>query len=404
MEKLPNFNKLEPESDFYSWEFEVKTYFESIGLWPHVMEAADIVLDEDDQETVEMVAARCRRILLHSIDVSLHPTIQHLQTAHDMYTRIKRIIVGTPAARVRALREKINRLNFSGSYVDYLTKYSNLVYQLEAENEVLSHKALTFGFLKGLPRMLSATIHPLMRNTEAADLDNIQVWNTAYEAVLEYCIDTGLYDIKKNNEKPKGKAFNTQQKDKKRKKKVKCWRCGKIGHFKSQCTEEVKQEAESNEKTGKENKTWGATCFWKASYQNNNTTAKRYMILDSGASAHSCGERNIMSNLQRLKESKEVITANGIVKIQWEGELSITLDNGEKFKLKNVSYWKNAPNLLSLGTLTKYGFKVNFDNENMNLKSFEGETIYQTIRGEDGIYKLYFQPSQERCFNMIENK
>ena len=118
------------------------------------------------------------------------------------------------------------------------------------------------------------------------------------------------------------------------------------------------------------------------------------MILDSGASAHSCGERNIMSNLQRLKELKEVITANGIVKIQWEGELSITLDNGEKFKLKNVSYWKDAPNLLSLGTLTKYGFKVNFNNTNMNLKSLEGETIYQTIRGADGIYKLYFQPSQ----------
>ena len=61
MEKLPNFNKLEPESDFYSWEVEVKTYFESIGLWPHVMEAADIVLDEDDQETVEMLAAKCRQ-------------------------------------------------------------------------------------------------------------------------------------------------------------------------------------------------------------------------------------------------------------------------------------------------------------------------------------------------------
>ena len=78
MHKLPNFNKLEAESDLFSWEVEVKTYFESIGLRPHVMEAADIVLDEDDQATVEMVAARCRQILLHSIDVTLHPIIQHL--------------------------------------------------------------------------------------------------------------------------------------------------------------------------------------------------------------------------------------------------------------------------------------------------------------------------------------
>ena len=210
-EKLPNFNKLSKDSNYYSWEVEIKTYFESIGLWGHVLENEEIEVDEEDPETEEMKAAKCRRILLHSIEQTLHPTIQNLQTASEMFSRIKRLFVGTPAARVRAIREKLGRLTFEGCYFTYLNEFSNLVFQLEAEDEVLSYKALTYDFLKRLPKMLSATTQPLMR-TQQAEEDVIAVWNETYELILEYCIDTELYKITKpqnNSEKTYPKRVNT---------------------------------------------------------------------------------------------------------------------------------------------------------------------------------------------------
>ena len=137
-EKLPVFNKLDHGGDFYRWEVEIKTYFESIGLWDHVLENAEIEPNEGDAEDADMLAAKCRRILIHSLDKRIHPSTQHLRNANDMFTRVKKLFVGTPAAMVRELRRQLGKVKFEGCYFTYLTSYFNLVYQLDNEDGVLS--------------------------------------------------------------------------------------------------------------------------------------------------------------------------------------------------------------------------------------------------------------------------
>jgi len=125
-EKLPKFNRLRLEGNFFAWHVEVKTYFESLGMWDHVLEGAEIVVGEEEDETdAEKAAANCRRIILHSLHQEVHPAILHLNHANDMYLRLKKLFVGTPTAVIRGLREKLEGVRFQGNYCEYLTDYAN---------------------------------------------------------------------------------------------------------------------------------------------------------------------------------------------------------------------------------------------------------------------------------------
>ena len=294
------FNKLKLGGNYYAWEAEVKVYFESIGLWAHVTEDAEIEVGEDYNEDEDMLSAKCKRVLLHSLDAQVLPAIRHLESPNQMYLRLKTLFVGTPAARVRSLRYKLNRIRFNeGGYFGYLTEFSNAVYQLNAEDGVLSWKDIAFCFLKGLPRMLSATTQPLLRNVENAADDVQNVWTETYDAVLEYCIDTGLYNLKAvetyetHDRTMTGQAnFSAERTDKKktvqrsgRRKGTRCWGCGKFGHVKKDSLLR-KENVNGNQVT---DRPWSAMTLFKPE----SARSKERSI--SGASGHCCGNLEFLN-------------------------------------------------------------------------------------------------------------
>jgi hypothetical protein len=85
-------------------------------------------------------------------------------------------------------------------------------------------------------------------------------------------------------------------------------------------------------------------------------------LIDSGASKHMIGQRDILSSLTEKNFSQKVTLGDDYqYPIKGVGESNYKLDSGTPMKMKDVLYVPGlTKNLLSISTLDKKGFRVAF--------------------------------------------
>jgi transposase InsO family protein len=115
-------------------------------------------------------------------------------------------------------------------------------------------------------------------------------------------------------------------------------------------------------------------------------------LIDSGASKHMTGQRDILSCLSEKKFSQKVTLVDDYqYPIKGVGESNYKLNSGTPMKMKDVLYVPGlTKNLLSISTLEKKGFGVAFIDGEV-LMWTKGKTMEEAIvigKEEGGLYKL----------------
>jgi hypothetical protein len=115
-------------------------------------------------------------------------------------------------------------------------------------------------------------------------------------------------------------------------------------------------------------------------------------LIDSGASKHMTGQRNILSCISEKKFSQKVTLGDDYqYPIKGVGESNHKLNSGNSLKMKEVLYVPGLKkNLLSISALEKKGFRVAFIDGEV-LMWAKGETLNEAIvigNEENGLYKL----------------
>jgi hypothetical protein len=129
-------------------------------------------------------------------------------------------------------------------------------------------------------------------------------------------------------------------------------------------------------------------------------------LIDSGASKHMKGQRNILSCISENKFSQKVTLGDDYqYPIKGVGESNHKLNSGNSLKMKDVLYVPGLKkNLLSISALEKKGFRVAFI-EGEVLMWAKGETLNEVIiigSEENGLYKLEGH-SEAAMTHAIEN-
>jgi hypothetical protein len=129
-------------------------------------------------------------------------------------------------------------------------------------------------------------------------------------------------------------------------------------------------------------------------------------LIDSGASKHMTGQRNILSCVSENKFSQKVTLGDDYqYPIKGVGESNHKLNSGNSLKMKDILYVPGLKkNLLSISYLEKKGFRVAFIDGEV-LMWANGETLNEAIiigSEENGLYKLKGH-SEAAMTHAIEN-
>jgi transposase InsO family protein len=129
-------------------------------------------------------------------------------------------------------------------------------------------------------------------------------------------------------------------------------------------------------------------------------------LIDSGASKHMTGQRDILSLFSEKKFSQKVTLGDDYqYPIKGVGESNYKLNSGTPMKMKDVIYVRGlTKNLLSISALEKKGFRIAFIDGEV-LMWAKGKTMKEAIvigKEEGGLYKLKGH-SEAAMTHAIEN-
>eukprot|EP00924_Labyrinthula_sp_SR-Ha-C_P007851 snap_masked-scaffold_28-processed-gene-4.22-mRNA-1 protein AED:1.00 eAED:1.00 QI:0/-1/0/0/-1/1/1/0/260 len=239
--RLPKFKKLAAGGDIYEWMSQLQFHFEALSLWDHVSSGAEIVLKEGDtEETRATKRAICKRDMILSLESELSVAVRHLESADQMLERVRKMFVGSILSQKTRIRADLAKLTFQHDYFIFMITYQPLVAQLRSFNGVFSDKALSMQFLEKLPRSLALITHGLKEHEENAEINEQDVWIHSYDGILNYLIDTGLFDasrkqLKKERQEQKVLLSRKTKKKPLDKSTLRCHKCKKPGHFRREC-------------------------------------------------------------------------------------------------------------------------------------------------------------------------
>eukprot|EP00924_Labyrinthula_sp_SR-Ha-C_P002217 augustus_masked-scaffold_19-processed-gene-4.37-mRNA-1 protein AED:0.39 eAED:0.40 QI:0/-1/0/1/-1/1/1/0/1346 len=398
MDRVPKLRKLGLNGDIYDWIAQLQAHFETLGFWEHVSEGTQIEV-QDAGVSVDLVKARCRRDLLGSLEMELVVAVRHYSSAYEMFRTIKRMFVGSVANQKRKLRQELAQITFERDYFRFMTRFQALVAQLDSMNGVISWQDLSLNFLERLPKSLSMVTHSLKRVAESSP-DARSIWETTFDAVLDYLMDSGLYHPGKNSQVSEremamktGETTSKKKRKKKKKSSARCFGCGKKGHYRSECPEKnSKKGKESGEKPRKNQREEAWMCAAKLNEK------RISFILDSGATQHVCGEGELFSNKVRIPE-RQISTASGEICTDKAGDVKLTLENGKPVSLSGALYWPGAPRLLSVAALTAKGVDVSFSKDVATIMS-KGKVVYKAKRCADGLFRVHFLPKEKAMVSL----
>jgi len=185
--------------------------------------------------------------------------------------------------------------------------------------------------------------------------------------------------------------------------KIKCYRCGKIGHFAWACKSQKKNadDAKSAEQTSLRAK-------FEALGTTNAEIGELDWCLDSGCSSHmSNGKANFHEDKSSFIGNVKLASEKTTIAVHGKGCVNIVADVGgraERFKVNDVLRVPELrTNLLSVGKIVDRGFRVIFDKDKANIIDKNNRVVLTAYRKGE-LYYLRGTATDYSNANLAEDK
>jgi len=190
----------------------------------------------------------------------------------------------------------------------------------------------------------------------------------------------------RKNERETKTAPQSDRKTKPDREKVKCFRCGKMGHFARDCKSQEKETGDANsaEPTN--------LCASFETQEANFTKAEFGWCLDSGCTTHmSNGQEDFEGPHDSQKGNVKLAGGGTVIPVQGKGRVNIVADvegHARSIQIEDVLRVPDLhTNLLSVGKITDRGYRVTFDSTRATVTDNNNRVVLTAYR-RGGLYYL----------------
>lgn len=148
---------------------------------------------------------------------------------------------------------------------------------------------------------------------------------------------------------------------------LQCYNCNKYGHFSYECRS-PKVEERNHFAAAKEDKDVGSAMF--LTYKGDDEGKKNTWYLDSGASNHMCGHKELFTEIDNTISGEVTFGDSSKIPVKGKGTVTIVTKKGEKKYINDVYYIPALKsNIISLGQLVEKGYNIQMQDNSLIIRN-----------------------------------
>ena len=388
-------NKFDGDN-FNLWKFRMKMILEEKDLWQYVEEKKkpsnteigyEILIQEWDRKSRRAMITIC----LNLTDAQL-VNVQSASSAKEAWDTLVQLYETKDLSNRLFLRRKFFTVQMANHehMITYINRVKVMADKLAAIGASVEEEDIVMTLLSGLPENYNNLIVALEVKIDDLTLDSVTARLLHEEArrmegsgLTE---ENAFYSNRKGKFVKHGynKSNNNSNNNSSSKSKSGCHYCGKQGHWIKKCRKRIADEQ-------------------KGSHQANSVeTEENYLFMsalsaslksdewyvDSGASNHLTGRREYFTTFEPMEPRKVYLGDSTFHEAVGKGSIDITIKKGCNITLNEVLYVPNmTKNLLSVASITKNGFKLEFGRNDCVVTTQSGKAIARAVK-ENNLYRL----------------
>ncbi|KAE8676644.1 hypothetical protein F3Y22_tig00111582pilonHSYRG00249 [Hibiscus syriacus] len=176
---------------------------------------------------------------------------------------------------------------------------------------------------------------------------------------------------------------------------VRCYNCQKFGHYALECrapNNKIEEKANYVEE-----KTDGKETLLLSRKETDGGQANSW-YLDSGASNHMCGRKDMFVELDESVSGNVSFGDDSTITVKGRGNILIRFKYGRHQFILNVYYVPNMKsNILSLGQLVEKGYDIHMNNYNLSIKDDKNNFISKVSMSKNRMFLINIQNDVAKC-------
>ena len=306
--KMTNVDIDKLDTDNYAvWSVKMKAFLTIKDLWDAVSGQGEPKAGTDEKALAQLS--------LHVKDHHLH-MLSKATTAAEAWQKLEAVYQAKSTARQLHLKRELNSLRKEPHepLVQYVNRATDMRDQLLAAGHTVEDQELIMCILAGLPREFDTVVAVLEITDSKLELGAVLAKLLQAEQRLgggERADNRALFTNKAS--KPQHRAGTGSSGNAKE-----CWYCGKRGHLKAEC-----QKKKRDEQRGHSWARWSPSgpnpSMGDSGHRNVAAMGATVVnwdmdwVLDSGASNHIAGNKDLLSNVRAADRNITVCFANGTI-------------------------------------------------------------------------------------------
>uniref|UniRef100_W8B6G9 Retrovirus-related Pol polyprotein from transposon TNT 1-94 n=1 Tax=Ceratitis capitata TaxID=7213 RepID=W8B6G9_CERCA len=393
------------KDNFDTWSMQVEALLIKNDLWEYVNGSNLMPAETDTAAKSVWLKAdkKARADLVLAIQPSELKQVRGCETSREVWLKLESIYASKGPARKATLLKQLmlQKLDEGDDVKEHIAKFFDAVDKLESMNVQINGDLLSIMLLYSLPSTYENFRCAIESRDElpTAEVLKIKIIEES-EARKQSAGNTVIAMAAKSHVQDK----QSRQKFIKSKREFRCFKCGFLGHKARFCSAKRDSDDHGKESNNSKHSAYSADETYAAYHSAveekflEDIRGRRAWILDSGCTAHLCGDKYMFKMMKMSPKAKlNLASQQASADVRGKGSVHLSVIGADGQRVAEFQNTLFVPelrtNLISVAQITNKGYKVTFTKDGAFVSNADGKITLTADRKGD----LYYVRESSEC-------